>query len=57
MAARTLRASALGEPSTTAIMRVSPRVAEATIRHVWDQLEPPSVDEGFVDIVEVGAVG
>ncbi len=33
------------------------RIAEATIRHVWDQLEPPSVDEGFVDIVEVGAVG
>ena len=33
------------------------RIAEATIHHVWDQLEPPSVDEGFVDIVEVGAVG
>lgn len=31
------------------------RIAEATIRHVWDQLEPPSVAEGFVAVIEVGA--
>ncbi|MBK7742190.1 MAG: kinase [Betaproteobacteria bacterium] len=33
------------------------RIAEATIRHVWDQLEPPSVAEGFVEVVEIGTAG
>lgn len=29
------------------------RVAEATIVHVYDQLEPPSLEEGFADVMRI----
>ena len=29
------------------------RIREETIRHVYDSLEPPSIDEGFHELIEV----